>query len=832
MTASFISLPPPSRPKKKRHSGEWHGSNNNPDDEEEEEAHGGLADFVVNENDGIANDKNTRMTTRRKIPFAQSAADSDPQEQQHLSASSTATTKQSLQSSATTASLRVKNSYKLPPSSSQSSNNAFRLSSLAAASSSISSATPPSSAKRMTRQREDPRWNQVSHLTPVEQSRLYWTLCYGSNDNSNNSYNNNTAGHSLPPTWSAKRKPPARGVLKRPKKRSRQEQTSDDAFDSPQASTASTEDAFCTPVGDANTHHLVSQKARTSSRVKFGPSQAVCFDGGTPVAGGLEPLPAADVQFPSDMPEEPEEETNLVEETKANAACLAAWDDVVLSDDDDDDDIDGSFVIAQPVRLGRRSSTFFSPSAKSLLDEPDPSSLRADSSSSEEDEDDDDDPMTTSLDPSVDCLLLSSLQVNSPTMEEAPRLGSPTTGISKVSPSETSKDRTTTEEASSDEEKLSSPECILPTRQSVSPTESNRMEECDDRSDETCLLLQLLQRSSSPNEWIQCFQGSRPLQMLLSAAMDACAKQIAVSDDTMDLPPPYQTLTADVRLMQGVLQHMKRLHRQAASAHDTLLGEGLAVLDTIRPPAFQTRVSAEEAEIALLERAIAREEEALAIARKRRLERQLAQDQRQLVEWKALSSILADIDFPREDDTSPTGLAYGFSVTQLACEVVLRPAADGTLDSATLDVMEKESGTGEEDLPAALKQMFRVVLSDKLSGLLEGDAAELDFQQAARQVIVFLGRLDRIIDDLTLACQRWDHDVSTDETATSLRVHVAPSMSICLNWQASSAFVLEYAYPSQVELTKGDCAETLEADHPPSLRSLWKKVIVGKEISI
>jgi len=195
------------------------------------------------------------------------------------------------------------------------------------------------------------------------------------------------------------------------------------------------EDAFRTPVGDTNAV-LVSQKSRTGSRVKFGPSQAVCFDSGTPVVGGLEPLPSADVQFPSDMPEEAEEETSLVEETKANAACLAAWDDVVLSDDDDgddddgdDDDNDGSFIIAQPVRLGRRSSTYFSPSAKSLLDEPDPSSLRADSSS-DDDFEDDDDPMTASLDPSVDNLLLSSLQVNSPTMEEASRLSSPTVGIS------------------------------------------------------------------------------------------------------------------------------------------------------------------------------------------------------------------------------------------------------------------------------------------------------------------------------------------------------------------------------------------------------------------
>ena len=372
---------------------------------------------------------------------------------------------------------------------------------------------------------------------------------------------------------------------------------------------------------------------------------------------------------------------------------------------------------------------------------------------------------------------------------------------------------------------MSSPENYAPSRQSISPAESNNTEGGYIVEDESFSWLHLVQARSSPEEWIQSFQGSRPLQMLLSAAMDACAKQIADTDDTIDLPPPYQTLVADVRLMQALLQHMERLHRQAASAHATLLDKGLTVVESIRASStLHARISAEEVEIALLEKSIAREELALSLTRNSRLERQLARDQRQLVEWKALSSILADIDFPREDDTSPTGLAYGFTVAQLACEIVLRPAADGTLDSATLDVME-ESGTAGEGLPTELIQMFRDLLSNKLSCILEEDLDERDFQQAARQVVVFLGRLDRVLDDLAVACQQWDHEVLVDETATSLQVNIAPDTSICLNWQVSSAFVLEYAYPSQVNLLQDLSSKSLEADHPPSLRALWKQVV-------
>ena len=366
-----------------------------------------------------------------------------------------------------------------------------------------------------------------------------------------------------------------------------------------------------------------------------------------------------------------------------------------------------------------------------------------------------------------------------------------------------------------------------PSRPGASPTKSNCTGKCYNDQDESSLLLQLLQPANSPNEWIRCFQASPPLQKLLSAAMDAYMTEAVETSDTMELPFPYQTLTSDVHVMQGVLKHMERLHRQAASTHENLLAEGISKLEQLRPPTMATRISNEEAEITLLQRSITREEKALTTARQRRMERELARDQRQLVEWKALSSILADIDFPREDDTSPTGLAYGFPVTKLGCEVILRPAADGTLDSATLDIAE-EFGMRDEDLPPVLREMFRDLLSVKLSGLLEYDANDFDFQHAARRIIVLLGRLDRILEDLMLACQQWDHDFTTDETTTALRVHIAPNVSIIMKWHTNSAYVLEYSYPNQVQLMQGENIETVKADHPPSLRSLWKKVVAGK----
>ena len=209
-----MPLPPPSRPKKKRHSGEWNGN------EDANGDHGGLADFVVEEKD-VVRDKNTGMTTRRKIPFAPST--SYPRQQKESSLHSLGTDKEDKQQSAspsmtassinqssqsntsvTNNSLRVNNPSALPPLSSSSQSNAFRVSSLAASS---TSGTPPSSAKRMTRKREDPRWNQVVHLTPAEQSRLYWVLCYGTDNN-----NGHNASNPLPPTSSVRRKPPARGV--------------------------------------------------------------------------------------------------------------------------------------------------------------------------------------------------------------------------------------------------------------------------------------------------------------------------------------------------------------------------------------------------------------------------------------------------------------------------------------------------------------------------------------------------------------------------------------------------------------------------------------------
>ena len=196
-----------------------------------------------------------------------------------------------------------------------------------------------------------------------------------------------------------------------------------------------------------------SSTSSTSNRVvQFGPSQAVWFDRGTPVAGGLEPMPEAATLFPLDdappleYADNEEDEAAILAETKANAACLAAWDAMMVvtgednddennntkkkkkhnknngDDDDTDDDDDDTFVIAQPVRLQRRSSTLFSPSAKSLLlDDP------SDETLSNSDDDDNDDRSDAAAGDYYDddddqlppeAFLLSSLHVNSPTMEQ------------------------------------------------------------------------------------------------------------------------------------------------------------------------------------------------------------------------------------------------------------------------------------------------------------------------------------------------------------------------------------------------------------------------------
>ena len=195
-----------------------------------------------------------------------------------------------------------------------------------------------------------------------------------------------------------------------------------------------------------------SSTSSTSNRVvQFGPSQAVWFDRGTPVAGGLEPMPEAATLFPLDdappleYADNEEDEAAILAETKANAACLAAWDAMMITgednddennntkkkkkhnknngdDDDTDDDDDDTFVIAQPVRLQRRSSTLFSPSAKSLLlDDP------SDETLSNSDDDDNDDRSDAAAGDYYDddddqlppeAFLLSSLHVNSPTMEQ------------------------------------------------------------------------------------------------------------------------------------------------------------------------------------------------------------------------------------------------------------------------------------------------------------------------------------------------------------------------------------------------------------------------------
>ena len=224
-------------------------------------------------------------------------------------------------------------------------------------------------------------------------------------------------------------------LKKRPNKRGRfqphgsesflatsQEEASLSSFDSPQ--TGNTPGSYFTPQPPSTLlmmDHLPPTATRSNRVVQFGPSQAVSFQAGTPVEGGLEPLPEADVQFPTDSDSFilDEEEQAALEETKANAACLAEWEGMI--DIGDDEDKDDTFVLSTR-RPGRRSSTFFSPNPKSLLDEPD-------TRTEEDDEDEDDDDKNDGepdeqhvmhapehVNDPVEKLVLSALQVNSPTL--------------------------------------------------------------------------------------------------------------------------------------------------------------------------------------------------------------------------------------------------------------------------------------------------------------------------------------------------------------------------------------------------------------------------------
>lgn len=167
--------------------------------------------------------------------------------------------------------------------------------------------------------------------------------------------------------------------------------------------------------------------SRSDRVVQFGPSQAVSFVAGTPVEGGLEPLPGAAVQFPTDGDSSvDEEELANLEETKANAARLAEWDDMVdTSSDGDEDDDDDAFVLSTR-RPARRSSTYFSPHPKSLLEElPDAGNDDDDNDGDAEDGDPPNNEQGGTMmneseqanDP-VEKLVLSALQVNSPTLHD------------------------------------------------------------------------------------------------------------------------------------------------------------------------------------------------------------------------------------------------------------------------------------------------------------------------------------------------------------------------------------------------------------------------------
>ena len=338
---------------------------------------------------------------------------------------------------------------------------------------------------------------------------------------------------------------------------------------------------------------------------------------------------------------------------------------------------------------------------------------------------------------------------------------------------------------------------------------------------------QLVPRRHSASDWMRSFSQSLPLQMLLSNALDACVNcDVPIEmDDALfaALPPSCQLDLVETRLLQNLWQTMDHLYQNISRAERGKLEKAFDLVHALRPPSRRANIARCETDIVWLERAIVREETSLLLAQQRRLEQQWQLCQRQQVEWRALSTLLAGVDFPREDDTSPTGLAYGFPIKQLGCEVVLRPSADGTVDSTSLD-----SCPTPADLPMDLVAFFSKVVSTKVSALMEQRGN--DFQQAARQLVVFLGRLDRTLDDLVCACQQWEHEITVSDEALDLKIKLGPGKAtLRMTWVAPSMTVQHFVYPTRVELIRLEGKSVLEMMYqdanPPNLRSLWKETM-------
>ena len=334
-------------------------------------------------------------------------------------------------------------------------------------------------------------------------------------------------------------------------------------------------------------------------------------------------------------------------------------------------------------------------------------------------------------------------------------------------------------------------------------------------------------------DWIHHFSTCQPLRTFFLAALVACNEGVRqgalVRQPIQVVPSLGRHLSVELRLKEDFLRHFETLHETAVRTEKEKLEEALRLTYSARPPTpRQIEIAKYEAEIAVLEQTIVREQRTLALARQRKLQKELDWCHRQIAEWRLLSSLLGDIDFPKEDATSPTGLAYGFPVERLECEVILRPNVDGSLDSTSLDVISTDA---PGLLPVALVESLRRIILAVLSGMM--DEEDFDFQQAFRQTIIFLGRLDRILDDLEGACRLWSHDVmvSTDSGDTvTLEFYLSQTTTYRLIWQIlpKSPLVLEYAYPSRVESILDSVATTKNpSTRPPSLRALWNKVEAG-----
>lgn len=318
-------------------------------------------------------------------------------------------------------------------------------------------------------------------------------------------------------------------------------------------------------------------------------------------------------------------------------------------------------------------------------------------------------------------------------------------------------------------------------------------------------------------------QNSSALQWFLSRAFQVC--QVPESPRIPALAP-HGTMLAELDLWQDLLRHVQHLNDSIFRECRAQLEEAFERVEAFRPMTRTEKIANLEAEIAWLEEQIVDEQEALARKYQHELAAQLRDQERQIPAWHALATLLANVELPEADDTSPTGFCYKFPIPLLGSDVVLRPTPDVSTDLARLDEIFSPNAL---ELPEQVVDFFRGLVSLQLSAVLA-----FDFEPAARYLTTFLGRLDRTLDDIYRACGLWQHKVhlngdkegNVDAIRLMMEFEFASTTSVRLTWDKTSYRTATFTFPSVVELVQEGATKAIQVEaHPPTLRYLWDVLV-------